>query len=174
MIKRYLQFIKESHENFIIESITENDIDDVLEICAKVFGDVDSAEDVKSYLGEATNWNISKKAVINNKIIGCYLFNEDSIVDFLDGKDCVLENLSKYTSKKGIEGLGLALLPEYRNMGIGKEMRNIPLDMDYDYVWGQHLKGLHNIDNWTKFGRRIVADGDIDGEEMYVTLMDLN
>jgi hypothetical protein len=45
--------------------------------------------------------------------------------------------------------------------------------MGYDYIWGQHLKGLHNVDNWTKFGRRLVADGDINGEDMWVTLMDL-
>lgn len=41
--------------------------------------------------------------------------------------------------------------------------------MGYDYIWGQHFKTLYNIDNWKKFGRRVVAET----EDIYVTLMDL-
>ena len=60
-------------------------------------------------------------------------------------------------------------MPEYRDLGIGKKLRDYPLQLNFDYIWGQHLKGLQNIDNWTKFGRRIINNNG----DLYITLMDL-
>lgn len=101
------------------------------------------------------------------------MLNTDSIFEFLKNSNCLLEDISKYKNKIGIQGIALVVTSEYRKFGIGREMRNIPLNMGYSYIWGQHLKGLYNIRNWVDFGRRIVADGEINGEEMYVTLMDI-
>ena len=42
--------------------------------------------------------------------------------------------------------------------------------MKYDYIWRQHPKTSNYC---IKFNQRIVADGEIDGEDMYVTLMDI-
>ena len=167
-IKEYNQF-----NNFIISNIQNSEIEEVLDICVNVFDAVDSPDEIKSYLREETDFNISLKATINNKIVGCYLFNTKSVNDFLKDCDCLKEDISKYENKRGIQGLALALLPEYRGSGIGKELRKMSINKNYDYIWGQHLKGLHNIDQWEKFGRRVIADGNIDGEEMYVTLMDI-
>ena len=172
---KYLKkFENYSTKNYQISDIDESDIDGILDICVEAFGDLESSDEIKEYLKEKTDWSISKKATIGDKIVGCYLLNEESVIDFLKDSDCSLENLSQYENKRGIQGIGLVVVPEYQKLGIGKEMRSIPLNMEYDYIWGQHLKGLHNIKHWTDFGRRIVADGEIDGEEMYVTLMDIN
>lgn len=123
-------------------------------------------EEVKDYISSVANWSLSVKATMEDKIIGCYIFNEDSVMEFAS---CQKEDLSKYKDLKAIQGVGLAVLPEYQGTGTGKKLRDYPLHLNYDYIWGQHLKGLHNIDNWVKFGRRVVADcGDI-----FVTLMDL-
>jgi len=174
MIKNWFQYIKEDYNgDAIISDIEQQDIPEVLNVCAKVLGDVDSEEDVKEYLSSVTDWNISKKAVVGGKIVGAYLFNEQPITEFLEGCDCTTEDVSKYANLRGIQGLGLALLPECRGTGIGRKMRDIPLHMGYDYIWGQHLKSLHNIDQWLKFGRRVVADGMIGEDDLYVTLMDL-
>ena len=80
-----------------------------------------------------------------------------------------LEDLSKYKNLRGIQGVSLGILPEYRNQGIGKQLRDLPKTMGYDYIWGQHFKSLKNVEHWTKFGRRKVADDN----GIYVTLMDL-
>ena len=116
-----------------------------------------------------TDWNISKKCVLNGVIIGCYLFNEQPVSSMLDRCKCAVEDYSKYEDKRGVQGLGLALLPDYRGTGIGKEMRNIPLKMGYNYIWGRHSKGLHNVTQWTKFGRRIIGEN----EHEYITIMDI-
>jgi hypothetical protein len=126
-------------------------------------------------LKEKTNWSISKKIMDADKIIGCYLFNEESVYDFLkDYPETLLENIDEYKTKSGIQGLALCLLEEYRGSGLGRNLRKIPTQMNYDYIWGQHFKSLKNVNNWIKFGRRIIADGMIDGDEIYVTLMDLS
>jgi len=172
MILNFLEFVKESLEYKVL-NIEEQDIDEILNMCVQAFGDLESSDEIKEYLKEKTDWNISKKATLDNKIVGCYLFNEDSVIDFLKDSDCALEDLSQYENKRGIQGIALVVRPEYQKFGIGKKLRSVPLNMGYDYIWGQHLKGLHNIKHWTDFGRKIVADGEIDGEDMYVTLMDI-
>lgn len=62
MIKNWFQYIKEDYNgDAIISDIEQQDIPEVLNVCAKVFGDVDSEEDVKEYLSSVTDWNISKR-----------------------------------------------------------------------------------------------------------------
>ncbi len=164
LLRKKLQ--EEFVEQVSISKISSQEIPDVLEVCSQVFSNVMSPEDVKEYIQETADWRISIKATLGEKIIGCYIFNEDSVAQF---QRCSKEDLNKYKSLKGIQGVGLAVLPEYRGTGIGKKMRDYPLHLNYDYIWGQHLEGLHNIDNWVKFGRRVV--GKCGG--LFITLMDL-
>lgn len=164
--ENYEKLDQNQTNTLIISNTSSNDAEECLNLCAIVFSDIMTPDEIKQFLKTSVNWNISKKATFGDKIIGCYLFNEDSVLEFAEYQ---LEDLSKYKNLKGIQGLSLALLPEYRGSGIGKKLRDIPLHMNYDYIWGQHLKGLHNIDNWTKFGRRLVAESP----DEYVTLMDL-
>ena len=171
MIKKWLQFINESYlpTDCQILPINLEDKEAIFEICIVCFSEVDSPEGIRSFLGSETDWSISKKCVLGDKVIGCYLFNTQPVSEMLDVCGCAKEDYTKYEGLRGLQGLGLALLPEYRGSGIGKMMRDIPLKMDVDYIWGRHLKGLHNISSWVKFGRRIIGEN----EEEYVTIMDL-
>jgi hypothetical protein len=99
------------------------------------------ADDLKEYLMAVVNWDISKKLTLNDTIIGCYLLNEDKITDFLENCDSLKEDVSKYENLRGIQGVALALSKEFRDKGYGRKLREIPLQMDCDYIWGQHLKG---------------------------------
>lgn len=148
-----------------ISKISDKDISEVLEICAVAFQHVMDQDSVKSFIQSTADWSLSVKAVYQNKIVGCYIFKERSVVPYLKS----IQEKEKYKNLKGIEGVALAVLPEYRDLGIGKKLREYPLHLGFDYIWGQHLKGLQNIDNWTKFGRRIVNDIG----HLYITLMDL-
>lgn len=148
-----------------ISPTRKEDIDECLEVCAIVFSKVMAYESVKSYISGTADWGISAKAEYQGRIVGCYILRKAPV-----GKGCSKEDLSRYAKLNGVEGIGLAVLPEYRDLGIGKKLRAYPLDKGYDYIWGLHLKGLHNIDNWIKFGRRVVCDSG----DMFTTLMDLS
>lgn len=149
-----------------ISPIHSEDIKEVLHICSIIFSNVMSPNEVRGYIKSVAKWDISVKATIGDKIVGCYIFNEDPV---MDQANCSKEDLSKYKKLKGIQGVALAVLPKFRGTGVGRLLRNYPLKLNYDYIWGQHLKGLHNVDNWMKFGRRLVGDC----EDLYITLMDL-
>ena len=179
MVKRYNQFILENiNPEISIENVRESDIPEILEMCVEAFN-FHTPNDVKETITHLTNFKISKKAIINNKIVGCYLFNREPIDKYLQSNNNVisnkkyslLEDTKKYKYLKGIRGIALVVLPEYKNKGIGKKLREIPLKMGYDYVWGCHSGKLENEENWKKFGRRVVArNKDNDS----VTIMDLN
>ena len=99
------------------------------------------------------------------RIIGGYFCEFNNIPEFF------LENGESYKGKVGIQGVALFLLPEFRGQKIGATLRVIPTEMEgVDYIWGQHLKSLGNVQNWTAFGRRVVS---VSNYGSAVTLMDL-
>lgn len=53
-----------------------------------------------------------------------------------------------------MEGVALGLKKEYRGNGFGEKLKdwfeNYAKDNGYDFIFGQHLKGLNNIDFWLK------------------------
>jgi GNAT superfamily N-acetyltransferase len=149
----------------VLSDITSEDIPDVLGICVTAFNHLRAESEIKKYILEVTDFIISKKATIGNTAVGCYLFNDQPVGDYLATE----HDKVKYKGRKSLQGIALCVLPEYRNHGIGKKLRELPKSMNYDYIWGEHLKGLDNIGNWVKFGRRIIADTG----ESYITLMDL-
>jgi GNAT superfamily N-acetyltransferase len=76
----------------------------------------------------------------NGKIIGCYIVAD--------------RKLRQMPDKKGIEGIGLCILPEYRGKGYGELLKDwlekYAKENNYDFVFGQHLKSLHNLEPWLK------------------------
>ena len=64
-----------------ITPIQTKDIPEILNLNFKIFGDEIpmSEAGLKKYLQYQTDWNISKKAEKDGKIIECYLFNNDSV-----------------------------------------------------------------------------------------------
>lgn len=57
----------------------------------------------------------------------------------------------------GIQGVALGVSNKFKNMGLGKMLINYPSTLGYDYVWGQQIKQLDNINDWIK-RRKIYAD----------------
>ena len=118
----------------------------------------------ESEFRSAVKWSVSPDykdcwiAVHRGCIIGGYFLGHNGI------------GMKEYEGLKGIQGVALFLLPEYRGMRIGNVLRNIPIKMvGVDYIWGMHLHALDNVKQWTKFGRKLIDSyGGI-----HTTLMDL-
>ena len=172
------------NNNIQILPVEDTDVTEILNICAEVLSNVDNPERIKGYLGRATKWNLSKKCVLNGKIIGAYLLNEFPLQVMLDdckrlfneGKlvQCDFEDYEKYRTLHGLHGLALVVLPDFQKIGAGKKLRDVPLHMDYDYIWGMHLETLQNIEQWTNFGRKVLGKfTDEENETVYITVMDL-
>lgn len=163
-IKSYQQFLNESN-GFSIQPINMDDIPSIIELIIPLFPQFPVAA-LRKYLNRVADWKISVKAVLNDEIIGAYLLNTSSVTKH---SNIQLEDLSKYESKKGIQGIAIAIKKEYRNKSYGKQLRDYPISLKPDYVWGEQIKELNNLTNWTKFGRRLVAKDD----NINVTLMDI-
>ena len=164
-MKTFKEYITEA-DNVLIEKTSIQDIEACAEISYKIFITI-SKEDI-DYEMDRVDWNESYKATINDTIIGCILLTENSVTEF---DYCETEDLSSYKNKSGIEIVLLCVLPEFRNLNIGRKLRDIPLHLGYDYEWAQHFYSLANKDQWVKFGNRVVADDKT--EKFFVTLMDL-
>ena len=123
---------------------------------------------LKIYLEQNVNWDKSIKLTLNDKIIGCWLFGDEQITNYDNEK--MIEDLSKYKNKQGIEGVAFLIKNEYRNKGYAKKLLTYinNLKKDYDYIWGQHLNSLKIKDFWIKNGRRVVAEYP----NLFLTLMD--
>ena len=64
----------------------------------------------------------------------------------------LLRVLRKYRGR-GIEGVALFLLSDYRKQGLGKVLINYPythLSDKFSYIWGGQEKTLNNIVDWLK------------------------
>lgn len=166
-IRNFIRKVISGSPTTKLSPIKKEDISECLEVCASALSHVMSKSGVKGYTASAADWDISVKAEYGGKIVGCYVLNKQPIgnLDY-----CNIESLRRYKNLKGVQGVALAVLPEYRDLGIGKKLRQYPLKAGYDYIWGLHLKSLHNIDNWVKFGRRVVCDSG----GMFTTLMDIS
>ncbi len=123
----------------VVEKITsEKDKEECLALLIDVFKDHISPENLMSYIRYQADWKTSVKLVLNDKIIGCYLLKPRKL------HEAPFENLN------GIEGIALAIKEEFRNFGYGKMLISYSENLDYDFIFGQHLKSLNNIDNWKK------------------------
>lgn len=138
-----------------INKIEKNDIQEILEIGDEIFKN--QLEDNKSYMYSATDWDISIKLVLNDEIIGFYLFNKTNIIS----------DLNIFKNKIGIEGIALGVKKEYRGLGYGNLLIEKSYELfknDFDYIHGQHLKTLNNLDDWEK--KRTILEFD---DEMFLS-----
>ena len=111
---------------------------------------VTSKEYFFAILQQETNWDIS--AILLNdedKIMGLYLLGNSQL-------DSLIEN-EKYVELKGVEGVLLAVSEEIRGQGWGNKLKDFPKTLEVDYIWGQQLKTLNNLEDWLK-RRELVAE----------------
>jgi GNAT superfamily N-acetyltransferase len=128
-------------------------------------------QDAYSWIHKISDPILSLIASVNGDIIGSYLLGRRQILDGLREEGVPFtfyEDLSRYTNKTGIEGVALAVKPEWRGRGIGRDLISASESVRADYIWGMAYKHLANVKHWTK-RRRLVAESD----EIFVTLKDL-
>jgi hypothetical protein len=101
-------------------------------------------------LQQETNWGIS--AILldeEDKIMGLYLLGDKQL-------DSLTLN-EKYVKLKGVEGVLLAVSEEVRGQGWGNKLKDYPKTLEFDYIWGQQLKTLNNLEDWLK-RRELIAE----------------
>jgi GNAT superfamily N-acetyltransferase len=168
-------------ENLYKSILNENNIqisyinDKDKEICLKIFEQAFPQYNLKDYIKyfeDTVKWEKSLKAVVNGKTVGIYLLGDRSLEDAIKEEKAIpKEDLSDYKNKKGLEGVVLAVLPEYQKIGIGKKLKNSVENLPYDYLYGLQYKKLGNLEHWIK-SRRVVAESE-GPEAVYITLKDL-
>jgi hypothetical protein len=156
MIKLFEQYIKGDIEI----SLINNDIDkqfaiDIINNTFKKYGGF-------STISGAVDFTKSIVIKKDDEIIGTYLLGTNPVH--------IIENMKHYLGLKGIEGVALAIKPEYRNLGYGNMMKDysIETNKNYDYIWGMQLKDLQNVKDWSK-RRRIVFQSS----DLIITLQDI-
>lgn len=152
-----------------ISKIEEQDNIQVVDILAINFGFIDSKEEILRKIKPRLNNNLSIKVEIDDKIVGCYLLAEKSVNFFIDQinsnqlkdfpKDETKIYLNDKLSDNGLQGISLAVLPEYKSKGIGKALKEYTYNLRYDYIWGVQDKKLQNIEFW-KNTRDIIAESN--------------
>ena len=92
---------------------------------------------------EETNWDISVIILDDeDKIKGLYLLGDTQLYSsFLN---------DRYTGLKGVEGVLLVVDKEIRGQGWGNKLKEYPKTLEVDYIWGQQLKSLNNVEDWLK------------------------
>jgi GNAT superfamily N-acetyltransferase len=117
---------------------------------------------------------LSKVAEVDGKFAGFYLLRKGSVMEVLSDDPefagiTVYEDLDPYRGKRGVEGVALAVLPEFRGSGVGRALMDAPKSMGFDYIYGYQFKSLGNLQNWLG-RRRLVAETTT----FYCTLQDLH
>ena len=142
-----------------IRKLTNADIREIFENLEKIYHKTGwSKEDIWDTISNAGVSNESFVAEVDGKLAGFYFIGQNQIPGNI-------EEFSYLKKMKGVEGIALGVLPEYKNMGIGKKLIDYSRNnLNADYIWGYQLKSLKNIDDWLK--RRDIYYEDSD---MYIT-----
>jgi len=153
-------------DNIRIEKILPQDLPAVEEILRKAFPQY--ASWVCDYVRSLADWGLSGKAVVKGQTVGVYIIGTRQITDVVNPQAEGQEDLSHYQNKQGVEGVALAVLPEFQGQGVGRKLKNAAERLSADYIWGEQLQGLNNLDHWLK-RRRLVRQNPA----MNITLQDL-
>ena len=92
------------------------------------------------------------------QIIGVYILRTRPLRDCLDAED--YPAVAKYKGV-GVEGVLLALDPDYHGQGLGRNLINIPQELGYAYVWGQAMGELDNLEKWKRRREHIATIGNV-------------
>ncbi|HTF98018.1 MAG TPA: hypothetical protein VL995_17920 [Cellvibrio sp.] len=127
-----------------------------------------------NFLNDVVNWEISLKAVLDEKIIGFYLLGNRKIASAIIEEQAVPhEDLSRYEPMCGIEGVALGIIPEFRKMGLTEQLKQqVKTISNIDYIYGMQYKSLSNLTFWLRT-RRLVAESFTE-EPVYFTLEDIS
>lgn len=137
----------------IKQGIPKERFNEVLKWSYQFFNKLMNGNEFKWYLKEVTNWDESILLLNeDNQIKGVYLFGDNQLLH------------ERFKDLKGIEGVLLAIDDDIRGQGWGDKLKDYPKTLGVDYIWGQQLKGLKNLNDWLK-RRELIAET----EELYIT-----
>jgi GNAT superfamily N-acetyltransferase len=143
----------------------------VLELAAKIFRKHMPVKELKQFLISQTDLKLSQLAYFKNEIIGFYLIGDNQVPDNLSDDQLLIpkNEYDRILEMNGIEGIALAVLPDFRGIGVAKlligESYNVARRLGKNYIWGQQYKTLNNLDEWKN--RRIHFATD---DEVYFTI----
>jgi GNAT superfamily N-acetyltransferase len=161
----------------LLQKIDPTDRDAIIQHTITEFhGNGISDAEIAYFTKNFTDWDLSRKLTLDAELIGFYLLHEDSINSLLSRYDHYkpLEDLSGYATKRGVEGVILLVLPQYRGKGYGNLLKDLPRSMGYQYVYGEQFKATPDVlQHWLK-RRRLIADCCGPYGDVWVTLEDLN
>lgn len=134
-------------DNVTIEKMTIDDVHVIYDRLGEVFDKTGLSNEQVWNEVEHFNIDLSVVAKVNGELAGFYFIGDGQIPNVpQDGN--LYEELSKLN---GVEGIGLGVFKEFKNMNVGKKLIEYPKNLPgIDYVWGFQLKSLKNIDDWLK------------------------
>jgi GNAT superfamily N-acetyltransferase len=150
----------EEYSNDVEISLIKNEEDkkssiDIIDETFKKYGGF-------STIAGSVNFDISLILKHKDEIVGTYMLGTHPMH--------LLGNMKHYLRLRGIEGVALAVKPEFRGSGYGNMLKDYSIqNTKADYIWGMQLRDLKNINDWAK-RRRIVFSSS----SMFITLQDLN
>lgn len=128
--------------------IPEERQEEVIDWTFPYFQYVTDAEYFYAILRQEANWENSLLLLNeNDEIKGVYILGDQPIES--------LVKTDEYKNLKGVEGVVLAVDRELRGKGWGTKLKEYPKNLGYDYIWGQQLKTLNNLEDWLK--RRVLV-----------------
>jgi GNAT superfamily N-acetyltransferase len=149
-INEHLQFT-------FVDATNKKDVAGALDLGTETFAPhVNNDRDYAREILSVFDPRISKIVKDGDKVVGAYfLSRQDMPQDAATDLDLYAKDIQ---GKRGIEGIGLFVHPDYKNSGIGRKLKDYSVTIaGADYIWGYQLKSLKNIDDWTK-RRKIIGD----------------
>lgn len=98
------------------------------------------------YLDDTTDKKLSVSLKVGSEVVGAYFLSEHSYPGEIG---------------KGLEGVCLCVEDKYRGNGWGKMLISYAENLGFDYMWGQHMKHLNNINMWSKRREKIIDGGEV-------------
>ena len=130
----------------ILQNIPKNRLEEIINFAYVYFEIHMEQSDFHEYLKETTNLEKSLMLINDeNELVGLYLLGDNQIPH------------NDFSEMKGIEGVLLVIDDKYRGMGWGDKLKEYPKTMGYDYIWGQQLKTLNNLQDWLKRRELIIT-----------------
>jgi hypothetical protein len=145
---RYIKLFEElNREDISVSTINGNDIEISKDIVAKQFEDKLPYEDSLEYLDDVVDFDKSFIAKENGNVVGVLLIG-DSIIYDLKSNDTWEQIEDVDLSGKGIEGVALVILPEYRKTFAAYKLISELKNSDWNFLTIQQYEGMEETMNY--------------------------
>ena len=145
----------------IKKGIPENLREPIMTWAYSYFKNIISKGEFNFIVKKQTNWDISAMLVDDEdseNVWGVYLLGNDQLPSEIYVNDHEVDKL------EGVECVLLVIDESIRGLGYGNNLKVFPKSLNVDYVWGEQLKDLNNLEDWLK--RRILV---YENEFVYIT-----